>query len=235
MKPLQKITGKVFLVLLFITTAYGVRAQKDSNPKKVAIFLYKGAEILDLAGPSEVFAASGFDTYTISVDGNEILSQGFITIKPQYSLENAPIPDIVVFPGGGATAPANDPRVMQWVKKLHDRGSILMSVCTGAQILAKAGYLDNKNITTWHGYIKDLQKLVPTAVVLGNTRFVDNGNIITTAGVSAGIDGALYLVSRLNGMEAAKQTAYYMEYDKWDPRAGRVDVKMEGVYEKPSF
>ena len=232
---LQKITGKIFLVLLFITTTFSLKAQKDPTPKKVAIFLYKGAEILYLAGPSEVFSASGFDTYTMSVDGNEILSQGFITIRPQYSLQNAPIPDIVVFPGGNATAPANDPRVMEWVKKLHKQGSILMSVCTGAQILAKAGYLDNKNVTTWHGYIKDLQKLVPTAVVLGNTRFVDNGNIITTAGVSAGIDGALYLVSRLNGMEAAKQTAWYMEYDKWDPKAGRVDVKMEGVYEKPSF
>jgi transcriptional regulator GlxA family with amidase domain len=230
----KKITSRLFFILLLTATLFSSKAQTDSMPKKVAIFLYKGAEILDLAGPSEVFAASGFDTYTMSVDGKEILSQGFITIKPQYSLETAPIPDIVVFPGGGATAPANDPRVMEWVKKLHDRGSILMSVCTGAQILARAGYLDNKNITTWHGYINDLQKLVPTAVVLGNTRFVDNGNIITTAGVSAGIDGALYLVSRLNGMEAAKQTAFYMEYDKWDPKAGRVDVKREGVYVKPT-
>lgn len=231
----KKINRGLFFVLLLTAFAFSAKGQNDPAPKKVAIFLYKGAEILDLAGPAEVFASSGFDTYTMSVDGNEILSQGFITIKPQYSLENAPTPEIVVFPGGGATAPANDPKVMAWVKKLHDHGSILMSVCTGAQILARAGYLDNKNITTWHGYIKDLQKLVPTAVVLGNTRYVDNGNIITTAGVSAGIDGALYLVSRLNGMEAARQTAFYMEYDKWDPKAGRVDVKIEGVYVKPTY
>ncbi|MEJ0081810.1 MAG: DJ-1/PfpI family protein [Puia sp.] len=164
---IQKINSRIFFVLLLAATALYSKAQSDTTPKKVAIFLYKGAEILDLAGPSEVFSSSGFDTYTMSVDGNEILSQGFITIKPQYSLDNAPVPDIVVFPGGGSTAPANDPRVMAWVKKLHDRGSILMSVCTGAQILARAGYLDHKNITTWHGYIKDLQKLVPTAVVLG--------------------------------------------------------------------
>jgi transcriptional regulator GlxA family with amidase domain len=221
----KKFIGKIFFIFLLTVTIINANAQTDSAPKKVAIFLYKGAEILDLAGPSEVFAASGFDIYTMSVDGKEILSQGFITIKPEFSLETAPVPDIVVFPGGGATAPANDPKVMEWVKKLHERGSILMSVCTGAQILARAGYLDNKNVTTWHGYINDLQKLVPTAVVLGNTRFVDNGNIITTAGVSAGIDGALYLVSRLNGMDAAKKTAYYMEYDKWDPKAGKVDVK----------
>jgi len=222
---LKKITRNLLPLFILTGVVNASNAQADKTPKKVAIFLYEGAEILDLAGPSEVFAASGYDTYTMSADGKDILSQGFITIKPQYSLETAPIPDIVVFPGGGATAPAKDPRVMAWVKKLHDRGSLLMSVCTGAQVLARAGFLDNKNVTTWHGYIKDLQALIPTSVVLGNTRFVDNGNIITTAGVSAGIDGALYLVSRLDGMEAAKKTAYYMEYDKWDPKAGRVDVK----------
>jgi transcriptional regulator GlxA family with amidase domain len=223
MTPLQKFINKVFFIVLFLALACSLNAQQNSKPKKVAIFLYKGAEILDLAGPAEVFAASGFDVFTMSVDGKEILSQGFITIKPEFSIENAPVPDIVVFPGGGATAPATDPKVMEWTKNLYNRGSILMSVCTGAQILARAGYLDNKNVTTWHGYIKDLQKLVPTSVVLENTRYVDNGNIITTAGVSAGIDGALYLVSRLNGMEAAKETAFYMEYDKWDPKAGKVE------------
>jgi transcriptional regulator GlxA family with amidase domain len=224
MLHIKKLSRKLCISSFLIGAVYCSKAQTDSA-KKVAIFLYNGAEVLDFAGPSEVFAASGFQTYIMSIDGKEILSQGFITVKPQYSLENAPIPYIVVFPGGGATSAAKDPRVMEWLKKLYDRGSILMSVCTGAQVLARAGFLDNKNVTTWHGYIKELQLLVPSSVVLGNTRFVDNGNIITTAGVSAGIDGALYLVSRLNGMEAAKQTAYYMEYDKWDPKAGRVDVK----------
>lgn len=227
MTLLKNLIAKLFIISLMIANVYSANAQSDSG-KKVAIFLYSGTEVLDFAGPSEVFAASGFQTYTISADGKDIVSQGFITVRPQYSLENAPVPDIVVFPGGGATAAAKDPKVMEWVKKLHNRGSILMSVCTGAQILARAGLLNNKNVTTWHGYIKDLQALIPSAVVLGNTRFVDNGNIITTAGVSAGIDGALYLVSRLNGMEAARQTAFYMEYDKWDPKAGRIDVKPLG-------
>jgi transcriptional regulator GlxA family with amidase domain len=212
--------------------SYCANAQ-DEKPKKVAIFLYPGVEVLDFAGPSEVFAASGFDTYTVSADGKDVLSQGFITVRPQYSLENAPVPDIVVFPGGGAGAPSKNPVLLEWVRKLHERGSILMSVCTGAQILAKAGLLDNKNVTTWHGFIPDLQTMLPNSVVLANTRYVDNGNIITTAGVSAGIDGALYLVSRLNGMEAAKKTAYYMEYVNWDPAAGRVDVVAEKAKNKP--
>jgi transcriptional regulator GlxA family with amidase domain len=221
-----KSVRKLIMSFMLIGTIYSSQAQKEA-PKKVAIFLYPGVEILDFAGPSEVFAASGFETFTMSAEGKDILSQGFITVRPQYSLENAPTPDIVVFPGGGATAPSKDPRILAWIRHLHEHGAILMSVCTGAQILAKAGLLDNKNVTTWHGFIKDLQVMLPTSVVLNNTRFVDNGNIITTAGVSAGIDGALYLVSRLNGMEAAKNAAYYMEYEKWDPTAGRVDIKTE--------
>ena len=220
-------TQLVMSFILMGTFSY-LKAQNETS-KKVAIFLYPGVEILDFAGPSEVFAASGYETFTMSADGKEILSQGFITVKPQYSLENAPIPDIVVFPGGGAGAPSRDTRILNWAKKLHERGSILMSVCTGAQILAKAGLLDDKNVTTWHGFVKELQAMLPNSVVLTDTRYVDNGNIITTAGVSAGIDGALYLVARLNGMQVAKETAHYMEYDKWDPKAGRVDVKPDNA------
>jgi transcriptional regulator GlxA family with amidase domain len=219
-----KLTWIMAMMIFLPRTVYEINTRHET-PKKVAIFLYPGVEVLDFAGPSEVFSASGFETYTMSADGNEIISQGFITVKPQFSLENAPAPDIVVFPGGGATAPSKDPRILNWIKKQHDRGTILMSVCTGAQILAKANLLNNKNVTTWHGFIKDLQAMLPNSVVLTNTRFVDNGNIITTAGVSAGIDGALYLVARLNGLKAAKEAAAYMEYDKWDPTAGRVDVE----------
>jgi transcriptional regulator GlxA family with amidase domain len=223
---LTKSARKIILSFSLIGIIHCSKAQTET-PKKVAIFLYTGVEILDFAGPSEVFAASGFETFTMSADGKDILSQGFITVKPQYSLENAPTPDIVIFPGGGAGAPSKDPRILDWIRHLNEQNAILMSVCTGAQILAKAGLLNNKNVTTWHGFIKGLQVMLPTSVVLSNTRFVDNGNIITTAGVSAGIDGALYLVSRLNGMEAAKRTAYYMEYEKWDPKAGRVEIKAE--------
>jgi transcriptional regulator GlxA family with amidase domain len=221
---ISKLIRNVLMSIPF-TALFGCSYAQTPSPKKVAIFLYPGAEVLDFAGPSEVFAAAGFDTFTMSADGNDILSQGFITVKPQYSLDNAPVPDIVVFPGGGAREPSHDPRILEWIKKLHDRGCILMSVCTGAQILAKADLLNGKNVTTWHGFIKDLQAMLPNSVVLSDTRFVDNGNIITTAGVSAGIDGALHLVARLNGDDAAKSAAYYMEYEKWDPKAGRVDVK----------
>jgi putative intracellular protease/amidase/Tfp pilus assembly protein PilF len=205
-----------------------VRAEAQQKEKyTVAIFLYNGVELLDFAGPGEVFSASGFRVYTLSVDGNEILSQGFVTVNPQYSVDNAPKPDVVVFPGGGADAPSKDPRVMEWLKSNVATGTMAMSVCTGAAILARAGMLEGYNVTTFHNYIDGLQALLPNSKVLRDTRFVDNGVVVTTAGVSAGIDGALHLVARIKGIEAAKETARYMEYDKWKPNEGRVDYKNE--------
>ncbi len=212
--------GAMFLLM--------VRAEAQQKERySVAIFLYDGVELLDFAGPGEVFSASGFQVYTMSVDGKDILSQGFVTVKPQYSVENAPKPDIVVFPGGGAGAPSRDPRVIDWLKSNVSTGTMAMSVCTGAQILAKAGMLEGYNVTTFHNFIDGLQAMLPNSKVLRDTRFVDNGMVITTAGVSAGIDGALHLVSRIKGLEAAKATAYYMEYDKWKPEEGRIDYKNE--------
>jgi putative intracellular protease/amidase len=205
-----------------------VRAEAQQKERySVAIFLYDGVELLDFAGPGEVFSAAGFRVYTMSVDGKEILSQGFVTVKPQYSVENAPKPDIVVFPGGGAGAPSKDPRVIDWLKSNVSTGTMAMSVCTGAQILAEAGLLEGYNVTTFHNFIDGLQAMLPNSKVLRDTRFVDNGIVVTTAGVSAGIDGALHLVSRIKGLEAAKATAFYMEYDKWKPEEGRIDYKNE--------
>jgi putative intracellular protease/amidase len=212
--------GAMFMLML---TAEAQQKEKYT----VAIFLYNGVELLDFAGPGEVFSASGFRVYTVSVDGNEILSQGFVTVKPQYSVVNAPKPDIVVFPGGGADAPSKNARVIGWLKSNVATGTMAMSVCTGAAILARAGMLEGYNVTTFHNYIDGLQALLPNSKVLRDTRFVDNGAVVTTAGVSAGIDGALHLVARIKGIEAAKETARYMEYDKWKPDEGRVDYKNE--------
>ena len=205
-----------------------VRAEAQQKENyTVAIFLYNGVELLDFAGPGEVFSASGFRVYTVSVDGKEIVSQGFVTVKPQYSVDSAPKPDIVVFPGGGADAPSKDARVIGWLKSNVETGTMAMSVCTGAAILARAGMLEGYNVTTFHNFVDGLQAMLPNSKVLRDTRFVDNGVVVTTAGVSAGIDGALHLVSRIKGLETAKATARYMEYDKWKPEEGRVDYKNE--------
>jgi putative intracellular protease/amidase len=222
MKPYQRPAILIYALLL-VFFGEGQAQKKPAEPKNVAIFLYQGVELLDFAGPGEVFSAADFTTYTMSVDGKALTSQGFVKIQPEFSIETVPVPDIVVFPGGSAGPTSNDPKVMEWIKKLNSGGSFFMSVCTGAFILANAGLLDNKRVTTHWGSTQSLGKTLPTSTVLENTRFVDNGTIITTAGVSAGIDGALHLVSRIKGLEAAKKTARYMEYEKWNPQEGVVD------------
>ena len=192
----------------------------------VAIFIHNGVELLDFAGPGEVFASSGFTVFTVAATDEAITSQGFVKITPQYNIRNCPKPDIIVLPGGATDIPMKDNEVIEWVRRSVPQTTITMSVCTGAGLLSKAGLLDGKTVTTFHNYIDELQRVTPKATVVRNTRFVDNGSIVTTAGVSAGIDGALHVVSKLKGKDVAKRTAEYMEYDKWKPEEGLIaDVK----------
>lgn len=197
--------------------------QKKPAKRNVAIFVHNGVEVLDFAGPSEVFASTeGFNVYTVSLTTEPIISQGFIKIIPAYSLSDCPKPDIVVLPGGQTGPFLENKPLIDWIKTCAQHAEIMLSVCTGAGLLAKAGLLDGKQATTFHNYIDPLQKATPNARILRNTRFVDNGQIITTAGVSAGIDGALHVVAKLKGLAVATQTAHYMEYDKWKPNEGLV-------------
>jgi putative intracellular protease/amidase/YHS domain-containing protein len=198
-----------------------------ANPEKyvksrrnVAVFVHEGVELLDFAGPAEVFAAAGhheaFNVYTVAASDGEIKSQGFLTVKPQYTFANCPKPDIIVLPGGNTGIPLKDERVIQWIQQRTEETEISMSVCTGAFLLAKAGLLDGKDATTHWGSIDALKKDAPKAKVHSDRRFLDNGKIVTCAGVSAGIDGALHVVERLLGKATAEETARYMEY-RWQP------------------
>lgn len=192
--------------------------------RNVAIVLYEGVELLDFAGPGEVFAAAqtvdgqdAFNVFTVAASVEPLVSQGFVTIKPQYSFETAPKADIVVFPGGNVDNFLGNQSSMTWAKAASGEAEIAMSVCNGVFVLANSKLLENKNATTHWGSIRGLRRRVPTATVLENVRFVDNGQVITTAGVSAGIDGALHVVERLLGTPSAKLTAKYMEYN-WQPK-----------------
>src|SRR4051812_5200551 len=209
MKPITFRSSLLLLLALFMLVTTNAEGQQKEN-FRVAIFLYEGVELLDFAGPGEVFAATpGFDVYTVSVEGKEVLSQHFVTIKPQYSIDNVPKPDIFIFPGGNSIPSSKNQKVINWIKERVAAGTMCISVCSGANIVAQTGLLDGLNVTTWYGNIPPLQATLPNSKVLENTRFVDNGNIITTAGVSAGIDGALHAVSRIKGLEVAKATAHY--------------------------
>jgi transcriptional regulator GlxA family with amidase domain len=193
-------------------------AKKDR--RNVAVFVHEGVELLDFAGPGEVFAAAGsgraFKVYTVAASADPIRSQGFLKVTPEFTIGNCPKPDVIVLPGGNTFIPLKDPKVIDWVKAASADAEVTMSVCTGAFLLGKAGLLDGKEATTHWGSVDRLKKAYPKVTVRADRRFVDNGKVVTTAGVSAGIDGALHVVKRLLGEPAAKDTARYMEY-KWDP------------------
>lgn len=202
------------------------RAQSQPEPRNVAILIWDNVELLDFAGPGEVFAAAGyngeFNVYTVGPTDAPILSQRFVTVTPEYGFAESPKPDIIVVPGGGTSSILENPAMMAWLKEAAHEAEIVMSVCTGAFVLLEAGLLEGREATTWHGRVEEFREAAPRTVVHENTRFVDNGAIVTTAGVSAGIDGALHIVARLLGDEWAQATARYMEYDKWVPNDGLV-------------
>jgi putative intracellular protease/amidase len=195
---------------------------KHKEKKNVAIFVHEGVELLDFAGPGEVFAVArrgqAYNVYTVAVTEDDIVSQRFLKIKPQYTIANCPKPDILVIPGGNTRVPLKEERVIRWIEKSSKDAEVVLSVCTGAFLLAKAGLLDGKEATTHWAAIDALKKDAPKTKVHANKRYVDNGKIVTAAGVSAGIDASLYVVGKLLGEAAAKDTALYMEY-RWEPMA----------------
>ncbi|MEM9327584.1 MAG: DJ-1/PfpI family protein [Bacteroidota bacterium] len=190
--------------------------------RTVAFYLQDGVEVLDFAGPMEVFAYAGYEVFTVSKKKEPIVSQGILTILPDYSIEDAPEADIMAFFGGNSSRASGDPEVIEWVRSRIDATELFFSVCTGAFIMGEAGLLDGQTVTTFHDAIEGLRKSFPKAKVLDDVRFVDNGDVITTAGISAGIDGAIHLVERLEGKRTAKRVIEYMEYDNWVAGQGLV-------------
>ena len=201
------------------------------NKKKIAFYLQPGVEVLDFAGPMEVFSYAGYEVFIVSKTKEPILSQGILKIVPDYSIEDAPESNILAFFGGNAHNAYSDVEVMKWVQN-RTNVDLYFSVCTGALVLAKAGILDGKTATTFHSALNGLEKNYPKVRVRRDVRFVDNGTVITTAGVSAGIDGALHLVAKLQGLEKAKEVAFYMEYDKWKPGEGLILSKDNPYYKR---
>ena len=219
---------RILLVALLILLAVTARAAEPKPyTRNVAIVIYENAEPLDWAGPFEVYndaagyGASGdtpaFNVYLVSKTTEPLNAQGLRAV-PQYSIANAPKPDIVLFPGGPSEAITDDPAFFAWAAKASTEAEIAQSVCTGAFVLGKAGLLDGLEVTTWYGAIDRLQERYPKATVRNGRRFVDNGHVVTTAGISAGIDGSLHVVARLLGRRVADQVAEYMEYH-WTPES----------------
>lgn len=193
--------------------------------KNVAILIFDEVEVLDFAGPFEVFAITGqdtpeekpFDVYLVAEEIRPVRARHGFSVNPAYTLSNCPPPDIIIVPGGvGARSARERHGVLDWVRDHAAQDKLTLSVCTGALILGRAGLLEGLPATTHWTAFDVLAKDAPTADLKRDVRFVDNGQVVTSAGVSAGIDMALHIVARLCGIDVAKETAREMEYD-WKP------------------
>ena len=210
----------------------GMTLVEQDAKRNVAILIWDGVELLDFSGPGEVFAAArvggeaAFNVFTVARNSTPVTSQGFLTITPNHTIDDCPPPHVLIIPGGNTQPITDDAKVMAWIKKTSTNTDMVLSVCTGAFVLAKAGLLNNIEATTWHGAIDGLRREAPKTKVRDDVRYVDNGDIITSAGVSAGIDGALRALSKLTGPDVARKTARYMEYD-WRPDVPAAERRAE--------
>ena len=190
--------------------------QQQHQHVTVAVLLFNGAEIIDYAGPWEAFGQAGFRVFSVAETAEPMTAVFGQRITADYTFANCPVADILLVPGGSMGKAAENPALVKWVQQSAQQSKHVMSVCTGAFILAKAGLLDGLSATTVSGGIDRLAKVAPKTHVVSDQRYVDNGKIITTAGLSSGIDGALYLIAKIRGKGVAQATALGMEY-RWDP------------------
>jgi len=205
--------------------------EKDlANRKKVAIMIFPGVQIIDYTGPFEVLGEAGYDVYTVAQTLDPITTNMGMVVTPKYTFDNCPKPDLLVLPGGTVPQDAapNNPQVL-FVKKFSPQATFTMSVCNGAFWLANAGLLDGKTATTFYGMLDDLKARYPKINVINDQKFADNGSIVCTAGLSSGIEGALHMVEKIDGLGAAKSVALNMEYN-WQPNSGYARGSFADVY-----
>lgn len=195
-----------------------------SQTRNVAILLFNDVEVLDFAGPFEVFSVTAreqgampFYVFTVAEKPGPVFARNGLSINPAYTINDCPPVQMLIVPGGNGTRKEIDNvALIDWIKSRAAKTELTLSVCTGSLLLAKAGLLDGLSATSHHLALDLLRKTAPKTKILPDERFVDNGNIIVSAGISAGIDMSLYVVSRLLGKDIATATAKHMEYN-WTP------------------
>jgi transcriptional regulator GlxA family with amidase domain len=196
-----------------------------ASPTRIAICLFEGAEELDWAGPWEVFAAwasqwpdDGVEAFTVAPTTEPLECGKGLRVLAHHDWSAAEGADVLVYPGGrGTRRDLKDPAVLQWLRQRHASGTTIASVCTGSLVLAAAGLLDGRPATTHWKFLELLGSLGEGIEVRPDDRFVDAGDILTAAGVSAGIDLSLHLVARLHSTERARDVRRYIQYDPQPP------------------
>lgn len=193
--------------------------------RSVGILIFPDVELLDFAGPHEAFTAVNaavrtlFEVFTVAERAGELKTRNGLRVTPDYTFDDAPEIDILVVPGGmGTRREIDNPRVIEWIAAVAQGAELTTSVCTGSFLIARAGVLGAGTRATTHwGSIERMRETFPGVEVLEQVRFVDDGAVISSAGVSAGIDMSLHVIERLCGAEAAAGSARLMEYDYWQP------------------
>jgi transcriptional regulator GlxA family with amidase domain len=214
-------------IVIIPTSGATLSAYQKENTimtRNVAMLIFDEVEVLDFCGPFEVFGVAGlrstgerpFYVYTIAEKSEPVSARNGLSINPNFTLADCPQPDILLVPGGwGTRRVIHNEALVNWVREQAGRVELVLSVCTGALVLAKAGLLEGLSATTHFQALNELRDLAPNTTLCLDQRYVDNGQVVLSAGISAGIDMSLYVVARLLGEEQANETARYMQYDYW--------------------
>lgn len=194
--------------------------------RNVGIYIFDNIEVLDLGGPFEVFSTAShmksrlqpgaekpFEVFTIADAIRPVRARGGLMLQPNFDIANHTAVDIFIVPGGVVTAELKRDSIIKWIARTATKSLLTASVCTGAFLLGKAGLLDGKTVTTHWEDIDEFRAMFPDIPVQDKKRWVDTGKIVTSAGISAGLDMSLHLVARLEGVELAVRTARQMDYD----------------------
>jgi len=205
----------------------------QATPLRVSILVFDAVEVLDFAGPYEVFTTASrvhgkhhpdagalFEVACVSRDGQAIQARAGLRVLPEHSFANHPPCDLLLVPGGVVSAAQACPATLDWIARTAAGAQITASVCTGAFLLAASGVLRQGRVTTHWEDVADLRQAFPALEVCAGPRWIDNGALVTSAGISAGIDMCLHLVARLAGPELARLTARQMDYPWSDDAAG---------------
>ncbi|MFH0783661.1 MAG: DJ-1/PfpI family protein [Pseudomonadota bacterium] len=187
----------------------------------IGIYIYDQAEVLDFSGPFEVFSTASrmsesgepLSVFLVSETGRTVTARGGFGVNPAFGFHDHPEIDLLIVAGGVHTEEIKKAKVLHWIASTAKKAKLVASVCTGAFLLAEAGVLSNQNVTTHWEDIPDLKKNYPSLHVHANKRWIDEGDRVTSAGISAGIDMSLHLVSKLHSKELAEKTAKQMEFD----------------------
>src|SRR5262245_52192055 len=193
--------------------------------RNLAILIFDDVVVLDFCGPFDVFSVANgftdppaFNVLTVVEQPGPVLTRGGLSVNPHHRLSDCPPPDLLLVPGGqGTRKEMHNPALIDWIGRSSERAELVPSVCTGALLLAKAGLLGGLEATTHHGAIHLLGQTAPKTTVRADRRFVDNGRVVCSAGIAAGIDMSLHVVGRLLGREVAEKTARQMEYPLAQP------------------